>query len=550
MLPSASGSWERFRSPSVNLGSSPIKTRIISSSARGAHHLYIRLTMVDTDVSSLGGMLSFGLGSRRGTARVDIPDGVSVISNASTKGSLFGKTITVEDESSSDDEDDAGNYPHEFVIQCKDDETVFVTAWQGKKALGRCAHLRELVVASSDNGNGQIVHQPSWSVSNVRRVIEVLTMGSTWIENDVAAFEEFQKIAKELWIDIRLTSLINYQDMLTNSTTDMFFKMMHFENYQFKISATVRSSQWLQLLKMGILLMSKSKVLSLKMAKFESSKTKKTGAAGPSQERLAKCDNIFSDFCVYAHSNMQAVFSIMNLLAVPVAGGKNKGQRQRHGEEIKVIFRIRTGSLSHDELALLWRMTDSSFTLSTPEEQAYLDSFQLKDTMETEPSKALVPGKSKGVDSSQQPSQTQGSDCSVTGASTVVSSLGVPNQIKVQTCSQDIGPPAQSSQDYHCRTLSGRSFLALKQLFDSINASEPHLAACLLVRAPTPDTLGRLINATRETSIFRLDFDLSESVYFACKTSSEIKKMLAYLSDYSNSAVIKGDFQLCQRVNV
>lgn len=518
--------------------------------------------MVDSEASSVAGstLRSFSLVSRWSQSKHAVvvdpaSDSASVISNAGTaRGSLFGKTILVHtDSSSEEEEEDARIYPNEFVIQCQDDERVFVTTAQGKKILKRCRPLRELVLESCHQGNGQILHEPGWSAANVRRLIEISTTGSTWIENDASKFADFQKAAKELSMDIRLTSLINNQDMLTSTSTDNFFEMMHFENYQFKLSAALKSSQWLQLLRMGILLMSNSKLLAVKLACYKNKPSNKN-TEGPSEDRLLKCDGISSEFCVYSKGNMQAVVAITSLLAASHAmATKSKEQHPLVGEDIKVIFKLPRGSLSHEELTMLWRMTDSSFTVSSKEDQAYLESFQTEELLVA--SGQGLPttneeSKRESKDLSDEPALEHSENSSDTASTEAFSSLSVPNKIAIDTTSV-VGHSSPTSptafDEYQCRTLSGRSFFALKHLFDSMNTKEPGLVACLVVREPTPDTLGRLINATRETHIARLDFDVQSNVFYACKTSSDIKKMLDYMADYSNSAVIKGDFQLCQR---
>ena len=76
---------------------------------------------------------------------------------------------------------------------------------------------------------------------------------------------------------------------------------------------------------------------------------------------------------------------------------------------------------------------------------------------------------------------------------------------------------------------------------------EPSLEACLVVPAPSPDPLGRLINAVRQTTTQRLDMDLQQHVYYTCQSSVDMKTILAYMGNHSSSAVISGEFHLFQR---
>lgn len=500
------------------------------------------------------GILGFKFVARR-TGKLD-NDGISVITNATAVkgGPLFGKSFTQDLDTLSDDEEEDGteiststaSHSNEFVIQCQNDEMVFVTAEEGKRILRRCRPLRELIVECHQHEGSQILRQPLWTTSNVRRLIELLSVGRTWVENDVDVFGGFQKTSEELSLDIRLTSLINYQDTLSASQTRNFFELLNIEKYQFKLHAALKSEQWISLYNAGILLMSKSKLLSVRLGEGDNTEL-------PTKERLDRCDSLPSDFCVYASGNMQAIFGIMNLLAPRTKSQTKSRQRLRKVEEahIKIVCKIRLGSLRQADLAILWRMTDCSFTMSSVDDQLYLDSFQKEsDAVPLEPPKEVNGGPSK-----REEDITEVSSSSSTSDPVYISSASIPTSnssgdtVHVATMhSSDAG------EEYICRTLSGKSFLALSHLMESINDKEPNLEACLVVRSPTPDTLGRLINASRKTSISRLDFELNNGVttsggatYFACKTTSEIKKMLAYMADYSSSAVAEGDFQLRQR---
>ena len=89
--------------------------------------------------------------------------------------------------------------------------------------------------------------------------------------------------------------------------------------------------------------------------------------------------------------------------------------------------------------------------------------------------------------------------------------------------------------------------MALKHLFDTVNEDDEALPACLVVKAATPDTLGRFINAAQAGSQDQnVGFDLEKNVYFTSKSSSETKQMLSYLSDYGSSARVQGDFTMSE----
>jgi hypothetical protein len=495
-----------------------------------------------------------------------------VISNASAAGgSILGKSIPHDMSSvlSEDDEQHEStatiSHSNEFVIQCKDDEMVYVTAYDGKRILKRCPSLRELLEECHRQGNGQILHQPLWTPANVRRLIELLLHGRTWIENDAAIFQSFQSAAEQLSLDIRLTSLINFQDGLSAHSTQEFFKLSDEAHYQFKLSAAIRSTQWLALLDSGVLLLSKCNLLSLKLGwKTDPLTTHEI----PTQERLEKCDRLQSDFSVYGQSNMQGVFGIMNLLAPSKRENKKKTRQPKQEEpEIKVICRVCVGSLQQSDLAMLWRMTDCSFTVTSTEDQAYLDYFHQEGNHPTTyNAKSPSFDKEFKIDLCQNKVSMESSESTDQSSSSSTSdTVCVPKGIEIgeSSCAntsletpQIAATGVSCSHEYVYRTLSGHSFLALQHILESIHGTtEPDSAACLVVRAPTPDTLGRLINATIHTSIPRLDFELrnesseqgAAATFYACKRTREIQNMLEYLADYSSSAVVKGDFHLCER---
>jgi hypothetical protein len=68
----------------------------------------------------------------------------------------------------------------------------------------------------------------------------------------------------------------------------------------------------------------------------------------------------------------------------------------------------------------------------------------------------------------------------------------------------------------------------------------------LRVDNPSPDTLGRLINAAQNAKDFpnTLGLDASTNRYFCKKTVRDIECMLEYLADYKTKAEISGDFKL------
>jgi hypothetical protein len=289
----------------------------------------------------------------------------------------------------------------------------------------------------------------------------------------------------------------------------------------------------MELMKRGILLLLKSKVIMVKTAPKVIPKSQRK--ASPTTERLTKCDSICSEFCVYANGNVNALLTIMDTLS-PVTTSEEKMARQAQPEEFKLVFKTRVDSMSHDDLEMMWRITAATYTTSTEEEQGYL-----------KPNRAATGGQSSTpIEAPSLKKNTTMPSKNTRCKSAVSSSAIIPVAESIKT-PKLTKPSTPKPAKYHCRTLTCTSFLVLKHLFDSVNSDEKGGSrACLIVTAPTPDTLGRLVNATRTSQDHELGFDLERDALFASKTGSEIKQMLEYLADYSSSAVVLGDFKLTE----
>ena len=101
--------------------------------------------------------------------------------------------------------------------------------------------------------------------------------------------------------------------------------------------------------------------------------------------------------------------------------------------------------------------------------------------------------------------------------------------------------------------------MVLKHLFDPLNnntsattkttttaVDESQLPALIMVSNPTPDTLGRFLNASSHTSGIcssstEIGWDIVSStctVFYVAATSQTVKEIVNYLADYSSSAII------------
>lgn len=585
---------------------------------------------------------------------------------------------------------------HEFLIQCRNGEMLFVPATQGKLIKSRCRHFRNLFSIGDDidgrvddnkigraGNDNSIVKKPGWMIGTARHVIELLTTGTTWIENDFKKFSTLSSACEQIGVRLCLGSLINYHDILDRASTMKFFDLIHRDKYQFKIRGTIKSWQWMHLVHRGILLLSRSKILMITVAPpcdgtaqlpTSARSTKivtKVSSVQPNRDRLTKCDELSSEFRVYSSgSKINAILTIMDVLSKGADGTNNTIKAVSSGkvtandigrsppEEFKVVYLTKIGSLQQEDMNMLWRLTSASYTLATPEERQYLKrtippaGSKMKQpfitrTTETTPHRTATSTShddmSNGLTeetirtdsttntndttSAQHPHRlschhSEGgegihdsthSDRSIsTKASSSSSSCSSSREVPkaFPSSSNDNNDTSLTPERYQVRTLTAISFLILKHLFEPINAcpvdgtdgastiTDPYpagdcrsghnstktlpstqrrddptmLPACLLIRNPTPDTLGRFLNAaavgvaasstdnvcddsvdnvatgpshgTNITIDVGWDVTSSTTIMFSISnTSCHLKRLLDHLADYSNTAIVEGPGQ-------
>jgi hypothetical protein len=567
-----------------------------------------------------------------------------------------------------DDEDEFGTGPtgaadpfaasHEFLIQCKNGEMVFVPSNQGKAIKTRCRHFKYLLGLSIMTTNSsttitttktqddyiedRIVKKESWSIGTARHIIELLTQGTTWIPNDYKRFEALKNACKEIDIPgLCLGSMINYHDILDQASTLKFFELASATHkYQFQFCGVVQSWQWMYLLHKDILLLPKKKsqqVLMLTVAPptdgtkadlpTSSSRSTKivTKLGGPpNHQRLAICDELCSEFSVYSgtgsssgSNKIQALLLILNVLSKgrvcsngggnteDINGGTTKESRlstslkkvARHPspssmEEYKIVYKTHIGGLSEQDLNMMWRLTSASYTIALPEERRYL-------VEKSHRARAVAlggtnPAKYHGVGDDEN-NMTDTNHTRVTEVSTssnssshdedVASFESVPSStadhLRVRF---DTDTNHEEQQRYQIRTITGNSFMILRHLFEPVNSTVEEgedvlpkhhsrhqnlkscLPASLILYDPTPDTLGRFLNAAATVSAmnssgsivtdigwdFLVPPSLSRSlsfIFFFSGTSDQVHQLLEFLADYSRSAIVEGlgDFNFNQR---
>ena len=91
------------------------------------------------------------------------------------------------------------------------------------------------------------------------------------------------------------------------------------------------------------------------------------------------------------------------------------------------------------------------------------------------------------------------------------------------------------------------SFDVLKRSIEPLVDGKNGMIDCSLrIDNPSPDTLGRLINASQKAETYpsTIGLDVTMNRYFCRKTLKDICIILDYLADYSMTARVQGDFDV------
>eukprot|EP00535_Pseudo-nitzschia_heimii_P006603 CAMPEP_0197178052 /NCGR_PEP_ID=MMETSP1423-20130617/3446_1 /TAXON_ID=476441 /ORGANISM="Pseudo-nitzschia heimii, Strain UNC1101" /LENGTH=580 /DNA_ID=CAMNT_0042627707 /DNA_START=31 /DNA_END=1773 /DNA_ORIENTATION=- len=485
----------------------------------------------------------------------------------------------------------------EFILECDNGERIYVPSAQGVAIKSRCRYLRQSLETNKDESiswgaasdsdsvtvtrgpEQRIITKKTWSPRTARHLIELLGEGSTWIQNDQNRFVELLKACDEINIRLHLGSPINYHDVLDPANSVRYFKLSDHRKFCFQLAGTIHSYQWIHLIEKGILLHLDSEVLMLSTAPS----VDRSEDSEATKKRLAKCDELYSEFNVYSgRSRVNTLYTILNVLSSTKIEKKLSRKRSTGKdnleESIKIVCKIVSGGLSERDLNTLWRMTSSSFTLSTPEEQSLLQSNQALLPTEQSRCSSLPFGDIRICDSN-----------GLTASTEVTDPTEIMNQESIEETSHtDISQASQNSPIRHppatpdppvrheTRTITGKSFVALKHVFDPVNRSDDQcpskenwdpslLPACLSIRNPRPDTLGRFLNACAieprkgsDEGMTRIGYEILPSsangkhgmLFYASNTTRRVKEILNAMADYSGTSVVgDADFRLEERRN-
>lgn len=506
---------------------------------------------------------------------------------------------------------------HEFLLECDNGERIYVPSPQGMMIKSRCQYVQVALETKKNNSmfwggsdsesvsssEHRIVTMKKWSPRTARHMVELLSDGVTWIDNDQNKFVELLRACDEVNVRLYLGSPINYHDILDRGGTLRFFQLLDEEKYRFQLAGTIKSNQWMSLIQKGILLGLDSSLLMLSVETSSETDTESKDV----QRRLSKCDGLYSEFSVYSNrSTINSLYTILSILRINDGKAKvergtsgNKIASSEHFEEsIQIVCKTEKGGLSERDWNMLWRMTSASYTLSTPEEERLLQlgensgapplgNFRFCDNPLADCSSSTATSTTADRTETTSQESIDGGSTDSDGGSDESPIYEPPSKL-YSTPSKLESKLGRASQrevgnrvKYETRTITGTSFVPLKHLFHPLNRpakksskNNPSLLpASLSISNPTPDTLGRFLNACASTckisgeTITRIGYDIlpppsstttssgtststvskNGILFFVSDTSQRVKEILNRMADYSGvSEVGEADFRLEQ----
>ena len=392
----------------------------------------------------------------------------------------------------------------DFCLHCQNQELILIPSAQGQHILTHNTYFRDLFLMPSEITESRIVPMPDWSIGLARQLVELLTTGSTWLPlNDKSTYKLLIAAAKRVRMELRLASLINGYSSCNRGDDATFFELLNSQEPPlFTITASVSAQQWKKLLGLGIVLLpDNTKLVLIKAAPKYASQL-----PPPAKERLLKCDTIRSTFHVYASKDR--IPTLCQLLTVM------ENTSNSNLQESFAISYQNTYNLSKAQMDLIWRMAPTSFTFASDKEARYLEHQELIQQEEND---------DNGVNYQKEEQKTS-------------------KLTKIKS-----NKP---------RTIGCHSFVVLQQLLETVAQSTNHnnhpedFPACLIVTAPTPDTLGRLIRAVISTNhnisaSIGVDFE-TQTLYVTSPNSRRIAALLQELADYTASAMVDESFSMIQ----
>lgn len=381
-----------------------------------------------------------------------------------------------------------------FIIECQCGNALGVTKEQSERLQRECPFFQSCFKHDMIERQKGVLQKPDWTLAVARHLVEVLVKGRTALPN-LELYQQVMEAGDQALVDLRLCSFVNYMDPTLQRDHRFLDLVSNPETFCFTLKANVTSLQWLELLDKDIVLNRESTNYVVKLHNDQVLSEHQMNS-----KRML--DTQLSEYLVHAERPVQAMLMIRDVLAASQSRDL-RAPPLAHGsctEERFSIYFETTKTIPREHHQLIARLAGG---------EAYIRTCADASEFQTEgyTVRASVDVLKRAIEPLICPDETKQSN-------------GIEQQ------------PDDTSV----------------HIDDTVAKAIPNsfIPCSLRIDHPTPDTLGRFVNACQLAKDFpgTLGLDVSINRFFCRKSLQDVYIILSYMADYSTPAKISGTFVL------
>jgi len=453
-----------------------------------------------------------------------------------------------------------------FLIKCKDEEILGVTKEQADHICRVCPFFDCCLNGDMIESTTRMITKVDWRLAIARHIVQLLVTSRTRLSS-LEFYEEFMIHADALVINARLCNFVNYMETTkdhreeeaeennNHTTTTKFLELNKESNFRFWLDATITGEQWSQLLASDVLLNRKRTDYVVQIhhdnhddaagtttgrePSVSSTTTRTTTTLIPPETITARkrtLDTRKRWYSVHATFPISAIITIQQILGrSPTSDNDDNGDNDDDGES-------RSGTTSSDEDDEDDNDVDDASSSTEGGEGSLSSSPLLPRPSTTTPQPPPHDGRytlhMKTKTSFTEPYRL------------MIDDMACEHEILEDKVEEEEDEEEEEGGEGGGRKIRTRYMYSLqaspdilRQMIEPI-PDDVMMSTVLLLDDPSPDTMGRLINATQQEEVTKkcrskiyFDVDLNR---FAChKPKCDILRILEYLADFSTTATIQ-----------
>ena len=426
-----------------------------------------------------------------------------------------------------------------FLIECSDGQVLGVTEKQAKVLTQNCEFFRNCFKHGTVETQHNLLRKPDWSLEIARHIAELVVKGCTTLAT-LELYSQFMEATDQALLDVRLCSFVNYMDPFSVGGIEShhrFLELINPQKYRFKLKGSIKSEQWIQLLaNKGILLNREETNYVCKLHKANQV---------PDRDRIAarrKLDTKVSEYLVHADRTISAILEIEKMLEMENTGEDDLDDLENRDEQFSIYFET-TQPIPREQHELIDRLAGGEAYIRTCADAAEYKTEGYTVQASFDVLKRAIEPLCCMEDNSANTSPTATEESNIDDSDAKDATKGT---------GDDNGGDPDGNKEEHEDIIAGSGIKPAPATTPPIRNykfedNKSNMIHCSLrVDNPTPDTLGRFINACQHAQDYpsTLGLDAATNRYFCRKTVRDIHAILVYMSDYSTSSKIQGDFTL------